>query len=308
MNSVATFIGEHAILMLIAVSVLMLLATAVVWKLIDRVWEPLWRLVTLLWEALSHSKLGDMLSRVPFLRGALARGLSVWRYLGIHAVASLAVALAGIGAFVALADEIDPHEEFALFDVQLAQALQTNVGPATLEAFATITRLGDRNVTIVVAAIVALYLLVRRWWLHAVIWMLATGLGGLLVRVLKHHFERTRPIHEHALTDSTGWSFPSGHAAGAVLVYGMLGYFIIRHTPSRWHIPIALVTITLATFVGFSRVILQVHYLSDVLAGFAVAGAWIALWVTAFEVIRRRDSAGEKADIVQQERLTSTAL
>src|SRR5690606_31457864 len=133
--------------------------------------------------------------------------------------------------------EIDPHEELARLDAQLAQALQVNVGPEMLEVFATITRLGDRNVTIVIAALVALYFLLRRWWLHAAIWVLATGLGGLLVRLLKQHFARARPVHEHALTDSTGWSFPSGHAAGAVLVYGMLGYFIIRQTPSRWHIP-----------------------------------------------------------------------
>jgi undecaprenyl-diphosphatase len=306
MNSAAEFLGEHAITTLIVASVLMLIATAIVWKLIDRFWEPLWRLVARVWGVLSRSILGDWLRRVPLLRGSLARTLSVWRYLGIHAILSFAFALTAIGAFVELADEIDSEEELALFDARLTHTLQSNVDLPTLELFATITHLGDRNVTVGIGILVGLYLLWRRWWLQAVVWALATGLGGVLVRLLKHHFERTRPIHEHALTDSTGWSFPSGHAAGAMLIYGMLGYFIIRHTPSRWHIPIALVTIVLITFVGFSRVILQVHYFSDVLAGFAVAGGWIALCVTAFEVIRRRGSAGEKADVRRQESLTQT--
>jgi undecaprenyl-diphosphatase len=68
----------------------------------------------------------------------------------------------------------------------------------------------------------------------------------------------------------------------------MLGYLIVRHTPSVWHVPVALVTLTFVVFVGFSRVILQVHYLSDVLAGFASAGAWVAFCVMVFETLRRR--------------------
>lgn len=287
---------------LTAASVLMLIVTAIVWKLIDRCWEPLWRLVTGLWNVLSRSIVGRSLRHIPLLRQSFTRTLSVWNYLGIHATLSFVCALLAIGAFVELADEIDPQEEFALFDAQLTETLRSSIDLATLEAFAVITHLGDRNVTVGIGVLVALYMLIRRWWLHAAIWILATGLGGVLVRLLKHHFERTRPIHEHALTDNTGWSFPSGHASGAMLVYGMLGYFIVRHTPSVWHIPIALVTITLITFVGFSRVILQVHYLSDVLAGFAVGGAWIALCVSAFEAIRRRGAA-ERA--VRQESLTA---
>ncbi len=294
MNSLAQFFGQHALATLLAVSVFMMLVTAVLWRLIDRFWEPFWSLMARLWEMLASSAFGEWIRSKPHLRGHFTRSLTAWRFLGIHALLSFLVALLAFGAFVELADAIDEQEDFALFDAALTQSLGANVGEATLELFALVTHLGDREVTIGIGIIVGLYMLARRWWLHAVVWGLTTGLGGVLVRLLKHHFERTRPIHDHALTDSTGWSFPSGHASGAMLVYGMLGYFLIRHTPRAWHIPIALVTITLITFVGFSRVILQVHYLSDVLAGFAVAGAWMALWVAAFEVVRRRARHGDR--------------
>ena len=148
--------------------------------------------------------------------------------------------------------------------------------------------MGDRDLLLGIGGVVASYFLLRRWWLHALTWVLATGLGGVLVRLLKAHFERTRPLHDHTLTDSSGWSFPSGHAAGATLVYGMLAYMLVRHTPRVWHIPMALTAIFMISFVGFSRVILQVHYLSDVLAGFVVATTWIALCVSGFEALRRR--------------------
>ena len=226
--------------------------------------------------------------RLPLVGRVFSASLSTWRYLGLRAVLSFAFALLGIAMFIELADEIGVNEELAVFDEQLTLALSQHVDPQLMATFASVTQLGDRNLLLVIGAIVASYFLLRRWWLHALTWVLATGLGGVLVRLLKAHFERTRPVHEHTLTDSSGWSFPSGHAAGAMLVYGMLAYLMVRHTPGRWHIPIAFISILLISFVGFSRVILQVHYLSDVLAGFVVAATWIALCVSAFEALRRR--------------------
>lgn len=289
MDRLADLIGEHALVALSIFSLLLLLATWILWRIIERFGDALWRTAARLWRFLASSALGQQLRRVPLLHASLTRTMSAWRYLGLHAVASFVVALAALSGFVELADEIGADEELGAFDERLAASLRANVGEATLEAFASITHLGDRDWTIALGALIAVYFCVRRWWLHAVVWVVGTGGGGLLIQLLKNQFERTRPIHEHALTDTSSWSFPSGHAAGAMLVYGMLGYFVVRHTSSVWHIPIALAMLTLIVFVGFSRVILQVHYLSDVLAGFAVAGAWTALWIAAFEVVRRRN-------------------
>lgn len=288
MNELADWIGAHAVLALSLFTLILLLATWILWWAIQRFGDGLWRFAARSWDYLASSRIGDALRRVPFLHVTFTHSLSVWRYLGLHAVAGLAVAVGALALFVELSDEIGADEELGVFDERLVDALREHVSPATLEVFALITHFGDLKWTIALGTIVALFFCVRRWWLHLIVWVLATGVGGLLVRVLKDTFERARPLHDHALTDTTSWSFPSGHAAGAVFVYGMLGYFILRHAPSIWHIPIALVTLGVIVFVGFSRVILQVHYLSDVLAGFAVAGAWIALWIAAFEVVRRR--------------------
>jgi undecaprenyl-diphosphatase len=74
-----------------------------------------------------------------------------------------------------------------------------------------------------------------------------------------------------------------------MLVYGLLGYLIVRHAPRAWHVPVALVSVALIVFVGSSRVLLQVHYLSDVLAGYASGAAWVALCIAGLEVVRQRD-------------------
>jgi hypothetical protein len=48
-----------------------------------------------------------------------------------------------------------------------------------------------------------------------------------------------------------------------ILVYGLLGYLIVRHAPGAWHVPVTLTSLALIVHVGSSRVLLQVHYLSD---------------------------------------------
>jgi undecaprenyl-diphosphatase len=301
MNELASLIGENAFTALMVVAFALAAITALLWIIIQHLGPRLWRVLSRLWNAFARS-MRPFVARVPPLKRLLSASLSTWRYFGLHASLSFGLAVLGIVTFIELADEIGVSEELALFDEQLTLALSENVDQDSLEAFARITQLGDRDLLLGIGAVVAVYFLSRRWWLHAFTWVLATGLGGVLVRVLKAHFERTRPLHEHTLTDSSGWSFPSGHAAGSMLVFGMLAYMLVRHTPRVWHIPIALIAVLLITCVGLSRVILQVHYFSDVIAGFIVAATWIALCVAGFEALRRRrEMAREHAHVLERD-------
>jgi undecaprenyl-diphosphatase len=110
-------------------------------------------------------------------------------------------------------------------------------------------------------------------------------------RILKSIFERTRPLHDHGLALEEGWSFPSGHASGSMLVYGLLAYLIVRNTRSVWHLPVTLTGAALVVFVGSSRVLLQVHYLSDILAGYACGAVWVGGCIAALAAVRWRGRA-----------------
>jgi undecaprenyl-diphosphatase len=81
-----------------------------------------------------------------------------------------------------------------------------------------------------------------------------------------------------------------------MLVYGLLGYLIVSHAPRAWHFPVALASVALIVFVGSSRVLLQVHYLSDVIAGYASGAAWVALCISGLEMIRWREMRGQAAE------------
>lgn len=282
MNSLADFIGAHALLALLVCIAAAALGTWLALAIIRRLAAVEWRAMARLWDGIAHSSLGQRLSRVSWAPRFDAR-----RFLSLHTIVCAAIAAIALGVFAELAEEIRASEEVVAFDERLASALRAHADAKTLSFFAAVTHLGDRAWTIALGVVVLIVFCVRRWWWHAAVWAMATGGGGLLLSWLKNVFERARPLHDHALTDTTSWSFPSGHAAGAVFVYGMLGYMLVRHAPRRWHVPIALGTVTLIATVGFSRVILHVHFLSDVLAGFAVASAWIALWIGAFEALQR---------------------
>jgi undecaprenyl-diphosphatase len=286
MHDIADLIARHAVVTLLIATTALLFAMVATWQLMTRYMPRAWPFIVDAWNAFRRSSVAARLRRVHLIGPSLTGALTAARYLGIYAVLAFIVAASAGVAFLALADEIGVDEDLGEFDVVLSDAFRTHLTPGTLQAFAWITRLGDSGVLIVIGAVVAAVLLVLRERLLALAWLVATVSGGALVRVLKSAFERARPLHDHGLTVETSWSFPSGHAAGSMLVYGLLTYFLVRRVPAAWRLPIALVMAAVIIFVGSSRVLLQVHYLSDVLAGYAVAAAWAALCIAGLEAVR----------------------
>ncbi|MCC6171715.1 MAG: phosphatase PAP2 family protein [Gammaproteobacteria bacterium] len=265
--ALADFAALHAVALLLVLAVLLLACAWTAWHTLERHGPRLLAPLARAWQ------LADR-------RGRLAR------HLGLRALLGFAVAGAGTVAFFELADEIGAGEELAAFDFALAAALARHLDAATLALAGTVTHLGDPLVLWPIGLAVAVGLAWRGERLLAAGWAAATGGGALLNFLLKRLFERSRPVHEHGFASADGFSFPSGHASGSLLIYGMLAYLVVRHTPPRWHPPVAATALLLIVFVGASRVLLQVHWFSDVLAGWAHAAAWIALCIAALETVR----------------------
>jgi undecaprenyl-diphosphatase len=276
MEAVAWFLGAHAFAMLIAATAVLLASMAGFWLLLQRYGKA--------GRQASLHLFGAMSRRVPRLSAVAALA----RFLGLEALVAFAVAVGAFAAFLELADELGFDEDLGKFDEALSDSLRVHVSPPMLALFAAVTRIGDVAFLAGLVVMVAIGLAWYGRWQLAAAWTVATALGGLLNTMLKALFERARPLHEHALVHAEGWSFPSGHASGAMLVYGLLGYLIAREAPHAWRLPVALAAALLVVLVGFSRVILQVHYFSDVLAGYASAGTWVAAWIAGIELARRR--------------------
>lgn len=196
-----------------------------------------------------------------------------------------AVIFAGVFVFVSLASALTLGMPMGQWDQAITDALQASVTPQTLQLFAALTHLADTRTLTVLCVLGTLVLVVLRQPTLALAWVLAVAGNGLLNQRLKLFIGRARPLDADGALLAQGLSFPSGHSSGAVVTYGMLAYLALRLLPKVWHLPALLLALALMLLVGASRVLLGVHFPSDVLAGFASGSAWLALCVTSAELV-----------------------
>ncbi len=147
------------------------------------------------------------------------------------------------------------------------------------------TQLGEQEAVFILGGLVSIIFLYRSNFVALfVFWFTMAGVG-ISTRYGKLLFSRERPF-EVAYYEVEHFSFPSGHATTVVAMFGLLAYFLFRHYhthPKRKLVP--WLAGTLIITVGFSRVYLGVHYLSDVLAGFLLGILWLLVGVSLMEVM-----------------------
>jgi undecaprenyl-diphosphatase len=138
-----------------------------------------------------------------------------------------------------------------------------------------------------VLVVVAIVYVHRRGQRRLVLFLLVTPLGGGIVDTLvKALVDRPRPIVDHPVVTAFGKSFPSGHAMSATVTYGaLLLVFLPALAPARRRLALAATT-ALVLAVGMSRLLLGVHFVSDVVGGYVLGLAWLAGAVAAFETWR----------------------
>jgi undecaprenyl-diphosphatase len=153
-----------------------------------------------------------------------------------------------------------------------------------------ITTLGSTYVLIAVALLAALGLALRGRVRSAVALIVAYAVTDLTVAVVKLVVERPRP--DANLTEAGGFSFPSGHSAMSMAVYGCLAFALARACRGFPRVACALAGATLVVAIGLSRIYLGVHYPSDVLAGWITGAAIvIATWLLGSRLLAREPAA-----------------
>lgn len=228
-------------------------------------------------------------------RYGLRRDESRWpplAYLAAYLALGFGIIAGAAALFAEIAEMLEDGRQLGRLDQLFSDNMARTVSKSALRVFAAITHLGDPLTLTVLCVLVALLLLYQRQHWLAAGWVLAIAGNALLNPALKAIFARTRPVHDQTLVLASGWSFPSGHASSSVVAYGMLAYLLVRLLPPHWPASLRLLSVLLATVLAFtigsSRVFLQVHFASDVLAGFASGTAWLAVCIGTLELIRYR--------------------
>ena len=160
-------------------------------------------------------------------------------------------------------------------------------GNATLVAVVkAVTWLGSGGVLWTVIGAATVILALRRQWRLAA-YLLVTGAGALVLDpILKSLVGRLRPVVPHPIAHGNGNSFPSGHSLGSIVCYGAILLVFLPAARGRWRPAFITVIVALIALIGISRILLGVHYLSDVVGAWAIGVTWLGVTTFAFELAR----------------------
>jgi len=217
--------------------------------------------------------------------------LSPEGYLGLHLTLGALVLIGSAWLFGGIAEDVLHNEPLTIVDVRVSEWLHAHrVAPLTTVMLIG-TDLGGTVFVTIATVLVSLFLLWRRCRYELLTLLLAVPAGALLNVLLKSAFHRHRPSFNDPVVSFTGYSFPSGHTMAATVLYGAIALLVIRNIRGRrWRVLTILTAGLVILLVGFSRVYLGAHYLSDVLAAMIEGFAWLAITVTAVETLRRHKS------------------
>lgn len=204
--------------------------------------------------------------------------------LTLVAVAFLVVAI----PFGWLVSQVNHSSRLVRIDGWAARSLHGWVtgSPGTVRALEALTFFGSPVWFYVVVVPCALVLWRRRHRRLAIFLVTTTFLGGVLDTAVKFAVGRERPVFADPVATAHGRSFPSGHAMSSVVVYGSLLLVFLPWLARRWRPVVIGGVASLVLAIGFSRLALGVHFLSDVIGGFLLGLAWLAAATAVFSTWR----------------------
>lgn len=234
------------------------------------------------------------------LRATYARAHSFGAALGAVIVLGALLALAGTWAFVEIADHVRGGRTQEI-DEAVLRWIGAHQTP-WLDAFMLeTTALGTWVVALTVVGVAALFLHLTRHRYSALLLLVATSGGIALNSVLKLGFQRPRPELFAWRTHAATWSFPSGHAMNATIVYLTVACLAARLQRTAYARALTLSSaIVIIILICASRLYLGVHYPSDVAGGILIGLAWTGFCMATLEGVQRF-AARNATDVLQDE-------
>ncbi len=191
----------------------------------------------------------------------------------------LVIFVAGM-VFASLAEDLVNRETLSTVDPLFGSWLLARTTLPGDHVFALVTFLGNALIISAGTGLIGFWLARQRKWKKLILLFSSVAGGALLNLALKNIFQRTRPAIPGAYLAETGFSFPSGHSMISLVFYGMVAYLAWSYVRNkRWKGMMIAGALMICALIGFSRLYLGVHFLTDVLAGWAAGGMWLAVCI-----------------------------
>lgn len=217
--------------------------------------------------------------------------------LWVTALTGLVVAAAATAAAAAVYDAVAERDGVARFDAPVLREAIAWRTPLRDHLAAAVSAVGG-PIGMPLLAVLVVAVMVWRWRSRQplVLMVIATAGSLAMTAVGKLVVGRVRPDHRFAVPPfESSPSFPSGHTLNSTVVAGVLTYLVLRNVASPVLRVVTVVgAVTFATAMGLSRVFLGHHWLTDVMAGWALGVAWVVVVVSADRL--QRDLRGSRAD------------
>ena len=208
----------------------------------------------------------------------------------------LRLTLAAVAAFVllvpfalAMAAVTDGWSPLRRLDLNVANDLNTPAlsHPGLVSFLKAVSNVFSPTSFEVVAVVVGVVLFLQHSPRLAAWLVLTVVLTDPLDTLIKNEVARDRPHFAHPVLTLTSFSFPSGHAFGSIVGVGALLLTCLPSVRARWRGPLIALGVMIVLLVGYARIGLGVHYVSDVLGGWLIGAAWLAATTAAFKAWRR---------------------
>lgn len=235
----------------------------------------------------------------------ISKGLRSPGLFGKRPIIGITMFIIGSLIFITLAYNLVNNGPLIQWDLSLAKWFHTfalNSSPLLTNLMIAGYYVGNWGL-IITGILLGLYFLYKRFWRELVMVAVSLGGSGLIFLALSNIFNRPRPS---ILFDQLIWSgnltipgFPSGHAKSIFVLCAFLVYLLIPKIKSYLgKISVILIASLIVLYVGFSRLYVLDHYLTDVLAGYAVGVAWFGLACTSIEWLFKKYGKSKNAPTI----------
>ncbi len=228
------------------------------------------------WETKLISRINDSPVLQRWLGGFFDKDSSLLRPLILLVI----IFIAASWLFLGVTEDVltgDPLVQASKSLYHLLQGFRTPWGDIIMVGM---TMLGDAAVTVPLVLAALFWLLLKKDRYSALFLTVTTAVGFLLVTVIKQITKIPRPVDMYG--GAVHWAFPSSHATMSMVIFGSLAMLCSRELPAkrRW-LPFAL-ALFLILGIGYSRLYLGAHWLSDVVGGFSLGMAWLVMMTVVF--------------------------
>jgi undecaprenyl-diphosphatase len=225
------------------------------------------------------------------IRGFVARRLDPAQRYGLRATLFAIAVVLVLGPFGILTREVTNDGDLTQVDLSAAKSLHEYVveSPGLVDAMEIVSFVGSPPWFYLVLGGSSVYLWFKRRR-RLVAFIVVTGLlGGLVDTAVKVWVNRPRPILENPVATAPENSFPSGHTMVSTIGYGILLLVFMPLIPRKWRVAAVIAAFLLVSLIGFARLALGVHYITDVVGGFVLGLAWLAAATAAFSIWRTEE-------------------